>query len=147
MSRSKRFDPVVKMAGENERTAGSRVGESRRTLVAQEARLKELHTFRQDYRIRLKEMSESGLDAGKLRDYHRFLARLDDAVKQQEMLVTSCNHDVSNKVAEWSDKRTRVKALDKVVDRYQKEERTGEQRREQREIDDRATSQFRNRRR
>ena len=147
MSRSKRFDPVVKMAGENEQNAGSRLGESRRTLVTQEARLKELHTFRQDYRIRLKEMSESGLDAGKLRDYHRFLARLDAAVKQQETLVASCNHDVRNKVTEWSEKHTRVKALDKVVDRYQKEERTDEQRREQREYDDRATSQFRNRRR
>ena len=77
------------------------------------------------------------MNASQLQEYRAFLAKLDEAIRQQEKVVAASQASHSNHKDNWKQKHTRTQALGKVVERYQREERKAADRSEQKESDER----------
>ena len=138
MTKSKRMQPVAKVAEQRERKAAIEMAEFRRFLEAQQARLDELNNYRNDYARHFEEAGRGGMDAARMADYRRILARLNDAIAYQEQRLASLHNEYEQVRQRWTDSRTRAAALDKVMERYREEEQIEGDRREQGESDERA---------
>ena len=138
MTKSKRMQPVVRVADQRERQAAVEMAEFRRFLDAQQAKLDELNNYRNDYARHFEQAGRGGMDAARMADYRRILARLNDAIVYQEQRLASLYNEYEQVRRRWTDTRTRAAALDKVMERYREEERREGDRREQGESDERA---------
>ena len=136
MSPSKRFKPVLRVAESHERKAAHQFGDSQRYMQEQEAKLEELRQYHREYLERFDTASRNGISAGQLREYQAFLAKLELAIKEQEAIVQASEQNRSVKKEAWQQKHIRSKVLDKVMQRYQEEERRAEEKREQKELDE-----------
>lgn len=138
MTKSRRMQPVAQVAEQRERQAAVEMAEFRRFLDAQQAKLDELNAYRADYARHFEQAGRGGMDAARMGDYRRILARLNDAIAYQEKRLASLHLDYEQVRRRWTDTRTRAAALDKVMERYREEERREEDRREQGELDERS---------
>jgi flagellar FliJ protein len=138
MTKSKRLEPVSRIAENRERRAAVEMAEFKRFLDAQQAKLDELQRYRGDYARQFEQAGRQGLDAGRLADFRRILNHLAEAIAWQERRLVSLRQDFEQIRKRWTDTRTRTAALAKVVERYQAEERREAEQREQREADERA---------
>lgn len=137
MAPSKRFRPVLRIAESRERTAAHELGSSQRHMQEQEAKLEELRCYHQEYLERFDVAARSGITAAQLREYQAFISKLEHAVREQEAAVHASGTDCTARQAVWQQKRVRSKVLDKVVRRFETEERRAQENREQKESDDR----------
>jgi len=138
MTKSKRMEPVARVADQRERQAAVEMAEFRRFLDAQQAKLDELNNYRNDYARHFEEAGRGGMDAARMADYRRILARLNDAIAYQEQRLAGLHNDYVRVRQRWTDTRTRAAALEKVMERYREEEQRAGDRREQGESDERA---------
>lgn len=138
MTRSKRMQPVQRVAQGRERDAMHKLGQSQQYLDSQLARLEELRSYREQYSRDFTASGESGLDVTRLREFRAFLGRLGEAIRQQEALIERYRSQHEKNRQQWIETRSHSQAIDKVVDRYREQERQQQERREQREQDERS---------
>src|SRR5690606_36327313 len=98
------------------------LGEEQRQLADAEARLVELRTYHGEYMGAFRKRCEDGTSIRALRDFQAFLARLDNAVRQQEQLVEQARQRVAGSRRGWQGAAQKVKAVGAVVERWQKTE-------------------------
>ena len=72
------------------------------------------------------------------RNLRSFLDRLGEALSQQQKTLETARKEFEKRRASWSEKRIEAESLNRVVDRFRKEEQSAADRREQREGDDAA---------
>ena len=132
--RSVKLEKFVSLASTEERSLGEATGLSQRRLQEELERLGELNAYRVDYAGKAGDLHD--IDAPHWKDYQRFLARLDEAVRSQEQLVRACEKNVEAHRQRWLAKRRRLESLERVLDRYRREELSADERRAQRELDD-----------
>lgn len=101
-----------------------------------QARLTELQRYRDEYLQGFGRRAAGGMDAIALRDYHAFVARLGEAIQQQQQIVLRTEHEREFERRRWNEAATRCKAVGSVVERWQAEDRLGLSRAEQRETDE-----------
>lgn len=138
MSRRSALDSVSLVMEERERTAARELGEKRRRLNEQEARLTELRNHRTHYQRELLAAGSRALAMVQLREYQRFLHRLDQAILQQEQLVARSHREWQQSQLVWLERRKDVKAIGKLTDRRALASDYLRRRKEQAENDDRA---------
>ena len=136
MTKSKRLEPVSRVAENRERQAAIEMAEFRRFLDAQQARLDELNRYRADYAGQFESAGRQGLDAARAGDYRRILAQLGEAIAWQERRLAALRQDYERIRRHWTDSHTRSAALEKVMERYRAEERRDADRREQGVLDE-----------
>ncbi|MEN8165865.1 MAG: flagellar export protein FliJ [Pseudomonadota bacterium] len=144
MSPSKRLTPVRRFAQSREHKAARHMGQSHKTLQEEEAKLNQLKQYHQEYLRRFDAAARKGIGAPQLQEYRAFLEKLDQAIRQQRDVVSASMADHSNNKDNWRQKHTRTQAIDKVVDRYRRQERANEGRHEQKESDDRSQRSTKN---
>jgi flagellar FliJ protein len=129
--------PLTNVAGSRERTAARELGDYRRMLSAAESKLSELLTYREEYSRKL-DSTAGGIDVQQMRDYRAFLTKLNDAIQHQQARVEKSRREYEHRRHLWFVARTKAMALGKVVERYQAQEKTSADRREQADSDERA---------
>jgi len=144
MLKSKRLQPVIKIAQNREDDAALALNEYRKVIDQQEAKLIELRQYHAEYIQRLNDGGRNGLNIAQINDYRNFIARLAVAVEQQEVQLASCEVELKVKYDAWLLTRVRHQALDKVVDRFQQQEHKESEKREQAESDERSQRMGRN---
>jgi flagellar protein FliJ len=138
VKRIERINPVRRLADDAERGRAITLAEARRQWLSAENKLRELKRYREDYAASFQARAASGCGVASLRDFQLFLARLQDAIRQQESHVASACDVVKQTTVLWRKAAQRAKTLDTVVDRWQLEERKDQERRGQVETDERA---------
>jgi len=124
---------VVEVTASSERESARVLGELQKRVQAAEQRYQELIRYREDY---TQQFANGGsLTVARLQDYRIFLSRLNQAVEQQQQLVERAQQDCAKQRQRWMEIHTRVQALGKVVTRYRDEERSDNDRREQKDSD------------
>lgn len=142
MTRSKRMQSVQHLAHNREQDAVRKLGESQQYLAAQQTKLQELRAYRDEYAKAFESSGGAGLDALRIQEYRAFLGRLNQAIQQQESLISQCSARHEQTRQQWLVTRSHSQAIDKVLERYRQQERQQEERREQRELDERAGRSF-----
>lgn len=141
MKRSERMAPVQRVLGGTERDRAREMGVAQQGFAAAEARLQELQQYHADYVGGFQKTAMAGKSALALRDFQLFLARLEEAIRQQEQIVAQARAGVAGSTRAWQGAAQRVKAVDSVVGTWQVDERRREGRLEQKEMDERALRQ------
>lgn len=138
MKKSKRLQPVVKVAEGREQQATQVLGDAQTKLAAAEQRLTELKTYREEYIARFHAAGAAGMGAVRMEDYQNFLHKLALAITQQVQLIAQAAKVVDETRHLWHVSRSKVQMLDTVVSRYETEERRMVDRKEQGEQDERS---------
>lgn len=143
MKRAKRLEPVQHIVDEAQKQLAMSVAAFEKRVLDGEVKLGELERYKAEYEQGFAQRAGRGIGVMELRDYQAFLARLAEAIKQQQALVTRARAEHEAERVKWQEALKRSKALSHVVERWQAEERHVIERREQRESDERAQRNIR----
>jgi flagellar FliJ protein len=138
MKRLQRLSAVRGIMEEQERRQAARLAQDERRFVAAQQRLQELEHYRADYARQLDARASTGIGAMALRDYQTFLARLDDAIRQQAQIVSRSATELEFERSRWRDAAIRLKSVSTVIEKWQHEDRAIADRAAQIETDERA---------
>jgi flagellar FliJ protein len=138
MDRSDRLMPIIKLLESRELDAAQQVGACRDNLARQRQTLAELKMFQNEYTSRFNDAVKGGIEAGIIHEYHRFLNRLNQAIRQQQKVVETANSQHESLKQQWWQQRCQTKAMDKLAERYRSQEYFEREQREQRESDEHA---------
>jgi len=137
MMKSKRFEPIQEIAATSAKDLSRTMAEAGRKVADLERQLEQLQTYRDEY-VRNSTQSAGAIDAVKLQNYRSFLDRLGEALNQHLKSLDIARKEFEKRRAQWSEKRTEAESLNRVIDRFRKEEQCAADGREQREGDDAA---------
>jgi flagellar export protein FliJ len=136
MKKSKRFEPIQKIASTSAKSLAHAMGDAARKVAELERQLEQLQSYRDEY-VR-NSQAAGATDAVKLQNYRTFLDRLGEAVRQHMRNLDAARAEYEKRRALWSEKRIEAESLNRVVERFRTDERHAADRREQREGDDAA---------
>jgi flagellar FliJ protein len=135
MSKPTRLAPIAEIATLRENEAAQRLAASSAQLSAKEREVEQLRGYLAEYRQRA--FNES-TDSTRLQNTRAFLSRLSDAVAFHEAELQKAVDRHRVELENWRDSHQRAQALDKYIERSQREELDAVQRRDQAEVDERA---------
>jgi flagellar FliJ protein len=136
MIKSKRFEPIHEIASSSAKDLSRAMAEAGRKVTELERQLEQLRVYRDEY-VR-NSQTNGAMDAVKLQNYRSFLDRLGEALSQHQKSLDNARKEFEKRRVQWSEKRVEAESLNRVVDRFRKEEQRAADRREQREGDDAA---------
>jgi flagellar protein FliJ len=137
MMKSKRFEPIHEIAATSAKDLSRTMAEAGRKVADLERQLEQLQMYRDEY-VRNSTQSAGAIDAVKLQNYRSFLGRLGEALNQHLKSLDIARKEFEKRRAQWSEKRMEAESLNRVIDRFRKEEQHAADGREQREGDDAA---------
>jgi flagellar FliJ protein len=137
MMKSKRFEPIQEIAATSAKDLSRTMAEAGRKVADLERQLGQLQAYRDEY-VRNSTQSDGAIDAVKLQNYRSFLDRLGEALNQHLKSLEIARKEFEKRRAQWSEKRIEAESLNRVIDRFRKEEQHAADGREQREGDDAA---------
>lgn len=138
MKRSKRLEPVREMAEEEERECAARVAGLQVRLDDALRRSEELKRYLVEYQSMFQQRAAAGIGVSGLREYQTFLARLNDAVQQQDVVVAQQESECARARVQWVEAAARKSAVGKVIENARSEDQKLEDRRLQKENDEHA---------
>jgi flagellar FliJ protein len=138
MKRAQRLEMVQNVVDDQERRKAEALATSERQVTESEAKLTELQSYLDSYVRGFAIRAESGIDGAMARDYQAFLARLEEALRQQTQIVTRTRAQRDGEMQTWQGAAQRAEAVGQMVKRFQTEEVRAVDRREQSESDERS---------
>lgn len=138
MKRAKRLEPVKVLMSETERECAQQLAAMQARLLEAEQRCQELRRYLSEYHSAFSQRARVGIGVSGMRDYQVFIARLGEAVQQQDGIVAQLRGDCERVRAEWRQAAAKKSAVGKVIERARAEEGQVEARHQQRESDERA---------
>jgi flagellar FliJ protein len=141
VKRSKRLQPVGQLMDELERESALRVAAAQTRLGEAQHRCRDLQRYLDEYRDMFAQRAKVGMGVSGMRDYQTFIARLSEAVQAQQSVVEQLTAECQREREVWFRAAARKCAVGKVIDKAHSEDRTVEDRRVQRELDERAQRQ------
>jgi flagellar protein FliJ len=138
MKRAERMEMVKKVVDDFERRKAEALALSERRVSESEKKLTDLETYRTNYVRDFQTRAQSGINGAAARDFQAFLARLDDALHQQNQVCISTRAQRDAERQNWQDAVQRAEAIGTTVKRWQNEERLVLEKREQRDSDERS---------
>jgi flagellar FliJ protein len=136
MKRSKRLEPVGELADEEERECALQVANLQKRLDDAHKRGSELKRYLVEYQSMFQQRAAAGMGVAGLRDYQTFLARLNDAVRQQDAVIAQLEADGARARVQWLEAAARKNAVSKVIASARTEDQKLEERRSQKETDE-----------
>lgn len=137
------LDTVLQVNQAREQEATRQLVEARNRLAEQQARYDELQGYRRQYLQRFQQVGSQGLGVGQLNEYRVFLARLDQALEQQQQILERCRQELARCQQHWLARRQEKKAVEKLAERRAEAALRSALRREQKESDEHAGRQRR----
>ena len=104
----------------------------------QQQRLQSLQQFHDEYAANFNLIGQQGMQAAQVRDYHAFIAKLKDAVDQQQRMVEIAEANVEEKKLAWLRTRTETQKANIVLERYLQQEQRHADKLEQKASDEHA---------
>jgi flagellar FliJ protein len=138
MKRAERMKTVQRAVEDDERRRAEKLAVSERRVIECEAKLTELEGYRSSYGQQFSARAGAGMGGAGLRDFQAFLARLEEAVRQQTQMVQRARVERDSERNRWQGAASRAKAVGGVVKRWQSEDLREMEQREQSESDERS---------
>ena len=138
MKRAQRLEMVQNVVADQERSRAEALAGSERLVMESEAKLAELQSYQESYVRGFAIRAGSGIDSTLARDYQAFLARLEEALRQQTQIVIRTRAQRDGEMRTWQGAAQRAEAVGQIVKRFQTEQAHAADRREQHESDERS---------
>ncbi|MEM9102092.1 MAG: flagellar export protein FliJ [Pseudomonadota bacterium] len=144
MKRSKNLETLLKLAKNRERSAAEQLGKQISEMTLQEKRLSDLEMYRLDYQQRLNRNAQGGIPSHTLQTYFNFIRKIDTAINQQKSVINKCRNNLIEKRQLWQEEHAHTKAITITYENLQSHEKYEEDKKEQKELDDRANNRTKN---
>jgi len=141
---SNALQTLIELAQNRMDDAAKRLGALLASGQAHEQKLEILVQYREEYHSRFRAAAQTGISPEAWRNYSTFIAKLDEAVFEQEQIVARAREQVVAGKQAWVDERNRKKAFDTLATRQQAVALRKESRAEQRITDEHSAKLFRN---
>jgi len=138
MKRANRLEIVRKVISDKEQECAVRLTGTQTRLAEAERRAMDLRRYLREYQQSFEQRAKQGIGVNGVRDYQTFIARIGEAVRQQDGLVAQLRAECERARAQWRHAATRKSGIGKVVAKAHHEAREHEERQQQKEIDERA---------
>lgn len=135
MSKTKRFEGLKDLAGDNERKAAQRLATALKALQEKKQELDQLKQYLDDYQS----SAAAPTDAARLENLRLFMSRLSQAIEAQEGSLAQAEAHYENEAERWKSLKAQSQAFDQLVQKYTREERYEAAQQEQKEMDELAT--------
>lgn len=136
MTRPFTLQPLLELMQERTDEATRQLGR----LIAEErnarSRLELIEQYRAEYADKMREAIAQGITQLALRNYQDFIARIDEAIEQQRIVVRNSERSTEAGQAYWRSQHTRMKAIDTLAQRHEDRERQRENKQEQKLLDE-----------
>lgn len=132
MKRSKRMQPVHRLASERATDLARAYAARREALEQESERMVQLRGFHREYKQKLVVSAGRGIDAYRLRDYNAFLARIEEAISHQQQSLARLQAEVDGLQLTWLEQWGNARALEQLLARYHREEQRADAARDQR---------------
>ncbi len=123
--------------------AAKELGKALASSNAHEEKLRMLEHYRNEYCSRFRTALQDGIGPDALRNYSDFLARLDEAIREQGRIVEHAQLHVAAGRQAWVDERNRKIAFDTLAMRQQRLAQHRQFKAEQRLTDEHSAKLFR----
>ncbi len=137
LKKSKRLEPVKKIAEGREAAAAGQLAESVQKQRDSKEQLEKLKSYRDDYVARFKQQGVGGISAMRLQDYQAFVRKLNLAIDAQARVVDEEKVKVDEHQKILKEKNGQKKAMEKLIGGIKKKEAVIDEKKEQNEADDR----------
>jgi flagellar FliJ protein len=137
MSPKQRLKVVQRVTDEKERQHARRLAQSCTRVEQCAAKLEELQGYHAGYLRDFGQRAASGIGGAGIREFQAFLAKLAEAVRQQEELLRKARSESESERTSWQGAAQRSQIMDKVVERHSASETRARDQRDQRQTDDR----------
>lgn len=127
---------LQELAEDATREALCRLSESMKSCRESESRLELLRRYRDEYRIKLDSATRTGVSALELSNFRNFLAKLDEAIAQQNADVAHWQAAVTRSRADWQEAERRARSYGALNERRAVQARGREARVEQKQNDE-----------
>ena len=142
MSQPFTLQPLLELMQSRTDEATRRLGQLIAAEQSARSRLQMLEQYRAEYADRLRETIAQGMTRQVLANYQDFLARIDDAIRQQTFAVQQSAANTSHGQQNWKEQNTRLKAIDTLSARHDVKERQREEKNEQKLLDEFSARKF-----
>ncbi len=102
-----------------------------------------LHVYRQDYIERFEKASAEGMSAANYHNFRQFIATLDEAISQQNNMVSQLDLKVEQSKQRWFDQKRQLTSYETLLSRQEIERQTQLNRTEQKLNDEMSMHQYR----
>jgi flagellar FliJ protein len=144
MKKSDRLKVIVDLNSESEKKVLKELGSIQRKKNELLTQLDNLQNYQQDYIEKYQSISQSGVNIAQLLEFRAFISKLDKAIDEQRQAIDKINEEVSFARKNWEIQHQKTKGLKKVCNSALAEELKVEDKREQNELDDRASRKHQN---
>jgi flagellar FliJ protein len=124
--------------------AARRLGELLASAEEGANKLALLNRYREEYQQRFLDQAQQGIDKEMWVNYRAFLARLDEAIAQQQQTLAASRQRVSDGQKAWLAQRNKAKAFDTLSQRHRAGLAIAERRAEQKVCDEHGAKASRN---
>jgi flagellar FliJ protein len=135
--RSQRLQTVLRLAELKQQRAATQLAQSIRNTDAQQQQGQQLEVYQQEYTEQYREGGVKGIDAGKLQNFQRFFANLDNAFETQQQRIELSKGQQQQAREQWQQQYSRQQKMSDLVGRVEFEEEHQLEEKLQRELDDR----------
>ena len=129
---------------ENDKEEGLRVNylQANQNLQANLQKQQGLNDFRLDYTRQLHEKGQSGLSSAGFSQYHAFIAKIEEAIRQQVTTTNTAKQVVTQRKALWLKQQMRTKAVAKLIENKKIKADSILAKNEQKMLDELSANQF-----
>lgn len=135
--KSERFEPVKKIAQNNETAAAVKMNQSLQAQEESVDQLEKLRGYRADYVVQFKLKGQNGMSASRLQEYQAFVQKLDRAIDEQIQAVHRMRVKAGEHQQAFKKTNSRKKVVEKLIEKSKRQENISKERQEQVEADDR----------
>ena len=137
MKKSKRFQPLARIAANKELASAKELGMANNNLIQQKNKLTNLIHYREEYIKSFKQQGQKGMDGSQLHTYQNFLENIDNALVQQRGLITAAEKVCEQQKSAWRTQHTKTKIMSNVINNYKNDEQHLKDKDEQKDNDER----------
>lgn len=144
MKKSQRIKTLVDLKAEQEKNAMKDLGIAQKKSLDIQAQVESLKKYRQEYQNKFNQLGSGGINISQLMEFKSFIDKLDQAIAGQERSLRLSQENLLVKRKAWESIHHKTNSLQKVMDSATAAEMKHENKREQLELDERATRLGRN---
>ena len=136
------LQPLLDLANERVDAATQQLALLKQRWQIQEDKLKQLFAYQAEYRQRLADTLQQGVDMASVHEFRAFLQKLELAIRQQGLEVQKAKFTWEECQQAWLEERRKLKTFDILRERHERGESQRENRLEQRDQDEYARNSF-----
>lgn len=137
-----KFELLLKLESEKEENLRMNYLQANQNLQANQQKLQGLNNFRLEYSQQLHIKGQSGLSSAGFSQYHAFIAKIEEAIRQQASTVNTAKQVVAQRKALWLKQQIKAKAVAKLIEKQKIKVAAIAAKNEQKMLDEFSSNQF-----